>query len=93
MEIDYSEIDSLKEEIENWKNGLEGTNLESSDKYNQLEEAVHNLESGSDELSNIFFSFVEEETVEELKDSLQEVVDALENAISSLESVEFPRMY
>lgn len=46
------EITELKDEIENWKSGLEGTNLESSQKYEALGECEDALSSVIDELEN-----------------------------------------
>jgi chromosome segregation ATPase len=37
-------VSELKDEIENWKSGLEGTNLEQSSKYGELEECLSALE-------------------------------------------------
>lgn len=38
------EVNILKEELEEWKSNLEGTNLENTTKYEQLEEAISGLE-------------------------------------------------
>lgn len=42
--MSYEELDNLKEELEQWRDGMMGTNLESSEKYNMLDEAVNALE-------------------------------------------------
>ena len=47
------EVDSLFEEIETWAEGMEGTNLEYSFKYEQLEECKQYLEEIQDILSNL----------------------------------------
>ena len=47
------EVDSLFEEIESWADGMQGTNLESSFKYEQLEECMQYLEEIQDILSNL----------------------------------------
>lgn len=47
------EVDSLFEEIETWAEGMEGTNLEYSFKYQQLEECKQYLEEIQDILSNL----------------------------------------
>ena len=47
------EIRTLKEELEEWMSNLEGTNLENTMKYEQLEEAVsllEELESGLEDV-------------------------------------------
>lgn len=38
-----SELHELGDEVEQWKSGMEGTNLEQSEKYNMLEEAYGQL--------------------------------------------------
>ena len=48
-----SEVDSLFEEIESWGAGIEGTNLENSFKYGQLEECKQYLEEIQDILSGL----------------------------------------
>jgi hypothetical protein len=47
------EVDSLFEEIESWAEGMEGTNLENSFKYEQLEECKQYLEEIQDILSGL----------------------------------------
>ena len=47
------EVDSLFEEIESWAEGMEGTNLENSFKYEQLEECKQYLEEIQDILSSL----------------------------------------
>ena len=47
------EVDSLFEEIETWAEGMEGTKLEYSFKYEQLEECKQYLEEIQDILSNL----------------------------------------
>ena len=46
------EIELLMEEIGNWRDNLEGTNLENTYKYEQLEECFGVLEELLDELDN-----------------------------------------
>ena len=48
-----AEVDSLFEEIESWAEGMEGTNLEYSFKYGQLEECKQYLEEIQDILSGL----------------------------------------
>ena len=48
-----AEVDSLFEEIESWADGMEGTNLEYSFKYGQLEECKQYLEEIQDILSGL----------------------------------------
>ena len=83
--VDTSEVESLLDELENWKSGMEGTNLESTSKYQMLDEAVTYLQEAVDQLSSL-------PSIEDL-DSIEEVINYLDDVISNLESVEFPGMY
>jgi len=46
------EAQAIKEELENWRDGLTGTNLENSDLYSKLEEAVDILDSAVSEIES-----------------------------------------
>ena len=46
------EIEILRDEIEEWKSNMEGTNLENTNKYEQLEECSGELEQLMDDLEN-----------------------------------------
>ena len=49
------EVRTLKEELEEWMSNLQGTNLENTTKYEQLEEAVsllEDLESGLEDIQS-----------------------------------------
>ena len=46
------EITELKDEVENWKSGMEGTNLENTQKYSDLSDCEDALSSLVDELEN-----------------------------------------
>jgi len=41
--IETGEIESVQEELENWRDGMSGTNLENTDKYSELEEAIDSI--------------------------------------------------
>ena len=47
------EVEALKDEITSWREGMEGTNLENTDKYSELEECESELEDVFDEIDNI----------------------------------------
>ncbi len=44
VESGQSEIACLQEEIESWQAGMEGTNLENTEKYSQLGDCIDSLE-------------------------------------------------
>ena len=47
------EIEMLRDEIENWKDGMEGTNLENTYKYEQLDECYEGFEDIINDLDDI----------------------------------------
>ena len=47
------DVQQLYDEIESWKSGMEGTNLESTYKYEQLEQACEGLEEIVSELEDL----------------------------------------
>jgi t-SNARE complex subunit (syntaxin) len=100
--IDLSELESLRDEIEQWKSGMEGTGLESTEKYQTLEEcygyldeAISTIES-IDTLEAIEPTQSLEETDEKIDSFIsdaQQIVSELQEAVGTLESCEFPGMY
>jgi hypothetical protein len=47
------DIQDIFDEVENWKSGMEGTNLENTYKYEQLEQACEGLEEIISELEDL----------------------------------------
>jgi hypothetical protein len=96
-QFDSSEIESLRDEIENWKSGMEGTNLESTSKYEELSECLDNLENAISSLESIDFDSLdgisEESPVEEIQEILSSIADQIGDIISELENVSFPGMF
>ena len=45
-------VEELRDEIDNWKTNLEGTNLENTEKYSLLEETFDTLEQSHDEIES-----------------------------------------
>ena len=103
IEIDYSEVTELMDEMQSWRDGLEGTNLEYSEKFERITDAADTLENIESELSIIEIPSVNKENwikkaintpdPDELADELEEIPDAIEEQADELESVEFPTMY
>jgi len=103
-EPDYSELEGLKEEMESWRDGMQGTGLENSNKYQMCEDAINALESAVSTLESMSYDApdLEDELTEgeslddkrtETVEAMQNVIDELETAISELEGIEFPTMY
>jgi len=81
-DVDTSELESLKEEMENWRDNMSGTSLENTGKYSEVEEAADSLGSIDVEGKSI-----------DSPDDIESVADELESAADELESVNFPGMY
>jgi chromosome segregation ATPase len=82
IEFDFSEVEALAEEMGSWRDNMQGTNLESTGKYSEVEEAADTLENIDTSPPDI-----------ENEDDVEELAEFLENAASELESVMFPSMY
>jgi prefoldin subunit 5 len=83
--VDTSEVESLLEELQQWMDSMTGTNLESTGKYQMLDEAVSSLQEAVDSLNSM-------PNIEDV-DSIEEAVNTLDEVVSNLESVEFPGMF
>jgi hypothetical protein len=90
--FDYSEIESLKEEIESWHDNMRGTNLENSSKYEVLEECLNSLADVINKAESLKTE-VEENEKEALRDEIQNIVDGIEEIINDASCIEFPGMY
>ena len=92
-EMDTGEIRNLAEEMGSWRDNMSGTNLESTDKYQRVEECADALETQADELEGLEEPEWEGEDLQEIKETCESLSSTLENIISELESIEFPTMY
>ncbi len=86
-----SEIEGLGEEMRSWSDGMSGTNLENSQKYQDVTDAADTIEG-------INFSFDEEPEEKEtakiaVADKLDECADNMDECADGVEGVEFPGMY
>ena len=92
--LDFSEIESLGEEMRNWADGLSGTNLENSEKYQRIEEAADTCENVDTNIEIPAAPETNDKTEwEEFADALNEAADSIENETSNLDGVDFPSMY
>jgi hypothetical protein len=85
-----SEVESLKEEIEEWKSSLESNNMEHLPKYEELEECYSNLENGLDALQGLtipdFLGDVEADYTQDTRSSARSRSARLDNATRALEA-------
>ena len=49
----HGDLECLRDEVEEWRSGMEGTGLESTGKYSMLEEAGQQLETAIDNLDEV----------------------------------------
>ena len=96
------EIDTLSEEMGSWRDNMQGTNLESTDKYSRVEEAASTLEDVSSTLDGVSEPEAPKKAedgtmdIEKLRDYVTDLEDAaqeLEDTASDAENVEFPGMF
>ena len=88
--IDFSDVQTLHDEIESWRDSMEGSNLEYTDKYMTLDDCADNLQSAIDTLESLDFNIPEDR--EEIVEWLRALVDYIRDAVDALESCEFPGM-
>jgi len=95
IELDISSFEELRDEIEEWKNNLEGTNLENTEKYKLIEECYETLDCAINELENIDLSTIsiDDGNLENIADELESYANDIESIISDAENIEFPRMF
>lgn len=82
--LDFSDLDNLKDEMDNWRDNMSGTNLENSQRYQDVEEAA-------DTLDNVDVPNLPEietaDDIDEAIEMLQEIAD------SGIDQVNYPGMY
>ncbi len=54
--IASEKIERIKDELENWKNGMEGTNLENTNKYMELEDVVKSLDKAWNHIDKALYA-------------------------------------
>jgi chromosome segregation ATPase len=92
IEIDVSELEGLKDEIDEWESSMEGTNLENTEKYEQLGECCDALDNAVCELEGIEIN-IDGTDEEDVANQLDTLADEIESAVSEIEYIEFPGMY
>lgn len=91
---DLSEVESLAEEMGNWRDGMSGTNLENSSKYSEVEDCASELEGIDTECS---IPSLEEnadlDTLESFADDCENEASELDSKADEIEGISFPGMY
>lgn len=92
------EVSELLDELTSWKDNLP-ENLQYSNKADELDSAISELESAQSSLEEIDtedidkYMEMEEPDIEGLRDALTTLMEALDGAMDSLDQVEFPGMF
>lgn len=79
-----SQLQDLQDEMANWRDNMSGTNLESTEKYERVDQAANDLE----DLVSTLESWVSPDLGEESLD-VSELMDACDTG----ENVDFPTMF
>lgn len=82
--IDTSEIDNLKSEMESWRDNLDGANMSHLPKYDQVSECADVLDNALSTLEGLSIDGFEE---------IESVMSEAEEAVNEAEGAEFPGMY
>ncbi len=83
--IDYSEVENLRDEIQDWKDNIE-EKFSATQKYSDLEECASTLDSAISEI---------ESGNEEIDDvaELEQRIGSLESGVDGCDDVSFPGMF
>lgn len=99
-EIDVSEVESLKDEMESWRDNMESGNLENTPKYEEVNECADALdtlysavEEANENIQNIPDKVSTKEEAEEALEAVEAAIEGIESAESEASSVNFPGMY
>lgn len=92
-----SGVEELKEEIESWKENMEGANMEHLPKYEEVSECYDQLDSAMSYLDSVSLPELKEgldkEERESLADELDSTADEIESGKDEADGASFPGMY
>lgn len=89
-----SVVNELFDEIDNWKSNMEGTNLENTGKYSELEDCAGELETAQGDLedASVAFDATVKRTTDELISEIEDMAGDLDG-FSMNGSPSFPGMF
>lgn len=87
-DLDLTELETLKEEMESWRDNMSAASMEHLPKYDEVGEACNALDDAHDSVNDLKEACTSAETTDDLASEL----DELDDAITSVE-VLFPGMY
>jgi len=91
-ELDWGEFESLRDEIGNWRDGLQGTNLENSSLYSRLEETADILENVVSNLESVSEPVLEGDP-DTVAGNVRDAAEEIESAVSDADGCDFPTLY
>jgi len=91
--FDFSEVEALAEEMENWRDNLEGTSLENTDKYSEVSDCADSLRQAVDAFGELDFDSIDTSLDDSFFEELEFLKSELECIVSDLEGIYFPKMY
>lgn len=92
-----SELEMLKDEMVSWRDNMDGTNLENTQKYEDVDTCADALEDAHNEMAETELTGYEVDKqrgtpllMPALHEIIQETIDIIDSSVSDLESVIFP---
>jgi len=92
----YDGVQNLADEMGSWRDGLQGTNLENSDRYQTISDTADTMENASSALDGLSFPDLggdSSDDVEQFADELEQLANDINDAVSDIENCDFPGMY
>lgn len=92
----YDEVQNLAEEMGNWRDGLQGTNLENSERYQTVSDTADAMENAASTLDGLSFPELggdSSDDVEQFAEELEQLANDINDAVSEIENCNFPGMY
>jgi len=91
--LDSSDLSTLKEEIETWRDNME-EKLSHTPKYEEVSECADELDNAISEIDSLSAPEISSGcTRDDLVTALEECRDAIDNAVSGFDNVSFPRAF
>lgn len=91
-ELDISDFENLKSEMEEWESNMEGTNLENTSKYQEISDCYNSLD-------NIYLSGLEDiefsnsENAESINILISDLIESIDSIVSDMSDIEFPNAF
>lgn len=80
--VDLCDLEDLKSEIGDWRDNMDGSGLENTDKFQEVSDCADELDGIDSDVPSI-----------ESLDDIDDAIDQLQRIVDDLEGVSFPGMY